>query len=456
MTMTFTKTSIFTEQQIAQWIREEHPKFIQFITLYYEWLESQGNPIDVSRKLLDYQDVDITPDLFFEFLRNEFLADVPKKIVTDKRLLLKNISDFFRSRGSEKSFELLFRILFNEEIEFYYPATDILRASDGKWVVEKLITLTPISGVGSQLFRYLGKDVVGATSGARARVERVVSFFSQGVQVFQMYLSNVFGVFSNEILYSLNQEPIGNINSYVVFPGYWQGTDGFLSSNKYIQDSYYYQEYSYELRTGQPVNKYKDIVDKLVHPSGMLMFGQIYINRQIIVPIQQVSRDKVSLEIEFTNESGLVKEVGTGLDYDDFTDLLEALYEFSISFFATKGRETTVIKNRPGVVNLYDGSLTQIQGYTLGELQNVTPGDAMSDRVILAPQGNHPNLSVGTFVGQNIAFQSALNTNEFLAIDRLKAISSNVCVTTAYPWHGTRALNNDKVALATYNIVEND
>lgn len=66
--------------------------------------------------------------------------------------------------------------------------------------------------------------------------------------------------------------------------GKWDNTfnrytnnDGFLSDRKYIQDSFFYQDFSYVIKTGQNVDKWRDVVKKLLHPSGFAFFGQINI-----------------------------------------------------------------------------------------------------------------------------------------------------------------------------------
>jgi len=56
--------------------------------------------------------------------------------------------------------------------------------------------------------------------------------------------------------------------------GYWKDTAGFLNSNKYIQDSYYYQEYAYEIQVEKSLDKYVDIVKKTMHPLGNKLFGR--------------------------------------------------------------------------------------------------------------------------------------------------------------------------------------
>ena len=60
--------------------------------------------------------------------------------------------------------------------------------------------------------------------------------------------------------------------------GFWQGTQSFLDSNKYIQDSYFYQEYSYEIKFVKSIHKYIDILRELVHPAGNKVFGKTLIS----------------------------------------------------------------------------------------------------------------------------------------------------------------------------------
>lgn len=58
-------------------------------------------------------------------------------------------------------------------------------------------------------------------------------------------------------------------------PGYFVDDKGQLDSTKVIQDSNYYQEFSYVIRSSLDIDKYKDIVLKLLHPAGMKMFGKV-------------------------------------------------------------------------------------------------------------------------------------------------------------------------------------
>ena len=56
--------------------------------------------------------------------------------------------------------------------------------------------------------------------------------------------------------------------------GYWDSDRGFLDSNKYIQDSYFYQDFSYQIRTAATLDRYKNILYKTFHTAGNQLFGE--------------------------------------------------------------------------------------------------------------------------------------------------------------------------------------
>lgn len=62
---------------------------------------------------------------------------------------------------------------------------------------------------------------------------------------------------------------------YNVTTGRYGDNGGFLSDRKKLQDSYYYQDYSYVIKTSKTYEVWKDIVTKILHPAGFIFFGQI-------------------------------------------------------------------------------------------------------------------------------------------------------------------------------------
>lgn len=144
------KTSILIPKQIPEYIREEHPKFISFLEAYYEFLENkQGtNNNDLTKKSKDLRyisDVDFSLNEFEDNFFNVYLSLLPKDVNVDKDFLIKNILPIYLATGSEKSFKLLFRLLFSKDVEISKPSDKILRSSDGKWFRENSIRIDAIA-----------------------------------------------------------------------------------------------------------------------------------------------------------------------------------------------------------------------------------------------------------------------------------------------------------------------
>jgi sugar lactone lactonase YvrE len=156
-------------------------------------MEQSGQAVNATRSLIDYQDIDRTLDSFVEYFRREFMLNIPKDVLADKRLLVKHIRDFYRTRGSKFSYDFLFYALFNKQIEIVYPGDFILRASDGRWVRETLLRVgNPYSTLPTNLD---GRNIVGSISGATARVQKVTRVVVLGHPLFELLVENVVGTF---------------------------------------------------------------------------------------------------------------------------------------------------------------------------------------------------------------------------------------------------------------------
>lgn len=56
------------------------------------------------------------------------------------------------------------------------------------------------------------------------------------------------------------------------------GAKSFPSDVIYIQDSYYWQNFSYVVRVDLSINKWRDVVKRLIHPAGTIFFSEYYVN----------------------------------------------------------------------------------------------------------------------------------------------------------------------------------
>ena len=60
--------------------------------------------------------------------------------------------------------------------------------------------------------------------------------------------------------------------------GYWESKTSHLSDTTKIRDNKYYQEYSYDIQTGVSLNRYSNIVRKVLHVAGTELFGSVIKN----------------------------------------------------------------------------------------------------------------------------------------------------------------------------------
>jgi len=154
------RTSNLVSSQLPDFVRSDYPKFVTFLEKYYEWLET-------------------TDSVSYE------IDALRKKLVTQ----------FYRSSGTQESVKFLFRALYNENIDIYYPKEDILKASDGKWVLPLALRIDTND---NNIFNIAKTLITGQTSKATALVEKVIQSVDRqlGITYTEIYVSNVQRLFT--------------------------------------------------------------------------------------------------------------------------------------------------------------------------------------------------------------------------------------------------------------------
>ena len=191
--MSIEKISSLVKNQFPDFYKEEGPKFLAFMEAYYAYLEESGKMTDAVRNLKSYSDINETIDEYLEYFINTFLPSVPFEVFADKRIMVKYITEFNRSRGTLASYRLLFRTLYNEEIDVEYPADQILKVSDGDWRQDRYL----ISSYDPKTYQFIGKTVKGQESKSEALVEDIFRKNIRGRDLMQIILSNVKGTFAH-------------------------------------------------------------------------------------------------------------------------------------------------------------------------------------------------------------------------------------------------------------------
>lgn len=178
--------NVHVASQLPAFVSEDHPKFVQFIEEYYRWMESPGQVLHEARNIKNNRDIDTTTDEYEEHLFNEFLSIIPRYVVADKSTILKYAKQFYTAKGTEKSFKFLFRVLFNSNSRIYYPKTDILKVSDGKWIQNKTLRIISVSG---DVKNFRAKKIRGLINNSTAFVERVYGITFNGYQAYELVLN---------------------------------------------------------------------------------------------------------------------------------------------------------------------------------------------------------------------------------------------------------------------------
>jgi len=113
------------------------------------------------------------------------------------------------------------------------------------------------------------------------------------------------------------------------YPGYYITNDSFLNDSIYIQDSRYYQAFSYVLKIDESLDSYKSIVKTLLHPAGMAVFGEYEIKNEfdialtleaMIKNLSVTAQDEVTVNIDYISAKDLHKNLE---DYVSMPDIHE-------------------------------------------------------------------------------------------------------------------------------------
>ena len=208
--------SPFIENQFPSFYKEEGPQFIAFVKSYYQWLEQANNVLYHTRRLPQYKDIDTTIDDFLVHFKEKYLRNIQFDTATDKQLLVKNSLDLYRSKGTDRSIDLFFRLVYGTGAKVSYPSDYILRPSDGTWEKPRYLEIT----YNKYNVNYVNKQIVGSNSGATAFVEKYIRRRVGRGFVNVLYISNISGEFLNNeaIGITVNNSPVydQSKNAYVV------------------------------------------------------------------------------------------------------------------------------------------------------------------------------------------------------------------------------------------------
>jgi hypothetical protein len=280
--------SSYVNDLIPEHVASTYPDLVEFIKTYALYLE-RSNKSSFYLNSLDIQrDIDHVEEALLTELQNEIGIAVPRDFATDPRTFYKRLIEFYRSRGTPESITSFFRTIYDDDVETYFPYTDLLSPSDGTWtdqatdIVANQANYTPWNTI----------TVSGTPTAVNGNNDAGQPVFFDDDIVFVNDVYKIAGTDYTEEVYSdtttkykLNFTiALANGDVVKTYPrGLFTTANGFLSQKeKRLQDSYYYQKFSYVLKTGKNIVDWKNAFTRLVHPAGFIFFGEILIFIQLL------------------------------------------------------------------------------------------------------------------------------------------------------------------------------
>ena len=107
--------------------------------------------------------------------------------------VIKSISDFYISKGTELATQYLFKIMFGEQVDIYYPRDEIISPSAATWVVDTVLRAELIEGdprnlIDSQLTQYADPVDLSVKS-AEALIENVITIIEGKDTIYELAIS---------------------------------------------------------------------------------------------------------------------------------------------------------------------------------------------------------------------------------------------------------------------------
>ena len=126
---------------------------------------------------------------------DQFLPDLPKidiKLV-DVNQVIKNIREFYRTKGTSRAVSYLFKILYGEDVSVSYPREQIIKPSSAIWSVNTILRAYLISGNSEDLINGVltqTADLVDTTIGnASALIENYLTIQTSSSLVYELIVS---------------------------------------------------------------------------------------------------------------------------------------------------------------------------------------------------------------------------------------------------------------------------
>ena len=207
--------SDLVDVQVPSFYHDEGPLFVKLLEEYYEYAHKGGNYESTARNLLKLNDVDEIGEFYEQYRKNsggnytaantawtsaghQLLTDV-EQLYRQKLLLnmptttqsfqpfLKHIIEVYKAKGSDRGIEALMKGIYGHTSEVRRPFDRTFKPSDNVWSFDSYLQAT----YSPEMEDWVGFNIFGVSSGASARVDRIVKRNVNGRLLAQIVLVDI-------------------------------------------------------------------------------------------------------------------------------------------------------------------------------------------------------------------------------------------------------------------------
>ena len=178
--------------RLPEFISDEYPKFLEFLTEYFKWLETEHDDgtVNFTRALLDFdnnKDIASRSDAYIDSILRSLGFSVDRDMKMGKHFLAMFVKNFYMSRGSEKSFRFLFKLFFNKDVRIDYPRKLVAKSSSAEYSSRTILMTTgenhnapSYKAIVENEKAHFSTVITGIVSGVQAAVEKIVDYTING------------------------------------------------------------------------------------------------------------------------------------------------------------------------------------------------------------------------------------------------------------------------------------
>lgn len=241
--------------------------------------------------------------------------------------------------------------LYNFEYDAFYPG-------------EEIIQIDTINGQQIEVCSGIVTDDGWRHGSNVLRLKNVIGFFDKNLPI-KGKTNNK----SANIKKILNNNFSSDIRSYYDNNGKYNSDKGVLNSfSQNITDSYFYQDYSYVIKSKSQLNEWKDIILNSTHPAGFKVFGELSVENNSVVgmgdnnsPIESVTVINAAVKTVRVVDSPKILVTETILNYDDI-NLERGFGSISIDTF----NNTETVTKELVLAQKFDGKYDSSTGNLIG------------------------------------------------------------------------------------------